>query len=117
MRSEHTHVDGEVPISESELERILVHIRERGYLERESSQTYGVVDISYPILGPDNVALATLTCPYIRNIDSHIGPDQSSVREYLREASRTLSLTQGMHTASLDENAMRPSPDGNLAGR
>ncbi|TXT38365.1 MAG: IclR family transcriptional regulator [Comamonadaceae bacterium] len=93
MRSEHSPMDGEVPISESELERILAQIRECGYLERESSQTYGVVDISYPILGPDNAALATLTCPYIRNIDRHIGPDLTQVRALLQSAAQTLSLT------------------------
>jgi len=96
MQVEHTPVDGEIPIKEGELERALASIRERGYLERDSAQTYGVVDISFPILGPDNTALATLTCPYIRSIDRHVGPDLTQVRDLLKSAAQALSLKQGM---------------------
>jgi DNA-binding IclR family transcriptional regulator len=96
MRAEHTPLDGEVLIAEKELSQTLCDIRARGFLERDSLQSYGVVDISYPILGPDNTALAALTCPYIRRIDSHIGPDQNAVRAHLQEAAQALSLTQGM---------------------
>ncbi len=94
MLAEHTPLDGEVPISDEELTRILEGIRRQGYLERNSAQSFGVVDISYPILGPDNTALATLTCPYIQRIDRHIGPDMSKVRQYLSEAAKTLSFAQ-----------------------
>lgn len=96
MRAEHTPVDGEVPISEEALAAALTEVRARGYLERDSAQSFGVVDISYPILGPDNSALATLTCPYIRRIDRHIGPELERVRGYLHQAAQALSLTQGM---------------------
>jgi DNA-binding IclR family transcriptional regulator len=96
MLAEHTPLDGEVPITEAELQATLASIRERGYLERDSAQTLGVIDISFPILGPDNTALATLTCPYIRRIDRHVGPQMEEVRESLRYAARALSLTQGM---------------------
>ncbi|MDR7151364.1 DNA-binding IclR family transcriptional regulator [Hydrogenophaga palleronii] len=99
MLAEHTPVDGEVPTTLEALQATLASIRERGYLERDSAQTQGVVDISFPILGPDNTALATLTCPYIRRIDRHVGPEMAQVREYLRAAARALSLTQGMNTA------------------
>ena len=96
MLAEHTPLDGEVPITEAELQATLANIRERGYLERDSAQTLGVIDISFPILGPDNTALATLTCPYIRRIDRHVGPKMEDVREFLRQAAQALSLTQGM---------------------
>lgn len=96
MRAEHTPVDGEVPISEEALAAVLTEVRAHGYLERDSAQSFGVVDISYPILGPDNSALATLTCPYIRRIDRHIGPELERVRGYLHQAAQALSLTQGM---------------------
>lgn len=96
MRAEHTPVDGEVPISEEALAAVLTEVRAHGYLERDSAQSFGVVDISYPILGPDNSALATLTCPYIRRIDRHIGPELERVRDYLHQAAQALSLTQGM---------------------
>ena len=94
MLAEHTPLDGEVPISESKLAETLNAIRGQGYLERDSAQSFGVVDISFPILGPDNTALATLTCPYIRRIDRHIGPEIGKVRLYLREAAKTLSFIQ-----------------------
>ena len=94
MLAEHTPVDGEVPISESALQASVEPIRRHGFLERESAQSYGVVDISFPILGPDNAALATLTCPYIRRIDRHVGPDQATVRNLLRDAAQALSLIQ-----------------------
>ncbi|CAM8626217.1 IclR Transcriptional regulator [Comamonadaceae bacterium] len=94
MLAEHTPLDGEVPISEAELADTLSNIREQGYLERNSAQSFGVVDISFPILGPDKTALATLTCPYIRRIDRHIGPDIDQVRQFLRDAAKTLSFSQ-----------------------
>ena len=94
MRAEHTALDGEVPITEAKLRTTLTHIRAKGYLERDSQQSFGVVDISFPILGPDQVALAALTCPYIRRIDSHVGPGLQAARELLRQAAQTLSLTQ-----------------------
>lgn len=99
MLAEHTPLDGEVPITEQALAAILATVRQQGYLERESAQALGVVDISFPILGPDNTALATLTCPYIRRIDRHVGPTMEQVREYLRVAAAALSLTQGMSAA------------------
>lgn len=92
MLAEHTPLDGEVPITETELQVILDGIRACGYLERDSAQTLGVVDISFPILGPDNTALATLTCPYIRRIDRHVGPQREEVRALLGEAAAALSL-------------------------
>jgi DNA-binding IclR family transcriptional regulator len=96
MRAEHTAVDGEVPITEKKLQATLEGIRTLGYLERDSQQSFGVVDISFPILGPDHTALAALTCPYIRRIDTHKGPDLQAAREQLRQAAQTLSLTQGL---------------------
>ncbi len=96
MQAEHTAVDGEVPISSDQLATTLTGIRQRGYLERDSQQSFGVVDISFPILGPDNAALAALTCPYIRRIDRHVGPSLEQAREFLHTAAQALSLTQGM---------------------
>ncbi len=92
MLTEHTPLDGEVPISDAALSQTLSDIRQLGYLERNSAQSFGVVDISYPILGPDNAALATLTCPYIKRIDRHIGPEQAAVRDLLGQAAHSLSL-------------------------
>ena len=92
MLAEHTPLDGEIPITQDALLKTLATIRQQGYLERESAQSFGVVDISFPILGPDSTALATLTCPYMRRIDRHIGPELSDVREYLHAAAIALSF-------------------------
>jgi DNA-binding IclR family transcriptional regulator len=94
MRAEHTSVEGEVPITEARLQDTLDGIRTQGYLERDSQQSFGVVDISFPILGPDHSALAALTCPYIRRIDTHIGPDLQQARALLMQAAQKLSFTQ-----------------------
>jgi DNA-binding IclR family transcriptional regulator len=95
MLAEHTALDGEVPITRAKLQTTLDGIRTLGYLERDSQQSFGVVDISFPIMGPDNCALAALTCPYIRRIDTHVGPDLSQAHELLSRAAQTLSLTHG----------------------
>jgi DNA-binding IclR family transcriptional regulator len=92
MQAEHLPLDGEVPITAAALQRALVAIRKRGYLQRSSAQSFGVTDISYPVLGPDNTALAALTCPYIRRIDRHVGPDLAEVRALLQDAAQALSL-------------------------
>ena len=96
MRAEHQSVDGEVPISDAELQTTLQTIRAQGYLERDSQHSFGVVDISFPILGPDKQALAALTCPYIRRIDRHVGPDLTQVRGLLGKAALALSLMEGV---------------------
>ncbi len=94
MRAEHTPLEGEVPITEAKLQATLREVRKQGYLERKSQQSFGVVDISFPILGPDQSALAALTCPYIRRIDTHIGPDLEQTRALLMQAAHKLSFTQ-----------------------
>ena len=99
MLAEHRPLDGEVPVTDDGLAQTLTAIRAQGYVERDSAQSFGVVDISFPILAPDNTALATLTCPYIRRIDRHVGPDLAAVRACLREASVALSFAHHPHPA------------------
>ena len=96
MLAEHRPLDGEVPVTDDGLAQTLAAIRAQGYVERDSAQSFGVVDISFPILAPDNTALATLTCPYIRRIDRHVGPDPAAVRACLRQASVALSFVPGL---------------------
>lgn len=92
MRAEHMPVDGEAAISEEALDTKLNDIKSRGYLERDSAQSFGVVDISFPVLGPNHMALAVVTCPYIRRIDLHIGPSLENVRHFLKRAAAALSV-------------------------
>jgi len=100
MLAEHRPLGGEVPLTPDGLAQTLAAIREQGYVERDSAQSFGVVDISFPVLGPDNTALAALTCPFIRRIDSHVGPDLAAVRNFLREASVALSFAHNPHASN-----------------
>ena len=95
MLAQHTALEGEVPVESDALAAALGLIRKQGYFERDSMQSFGVTDISCPIFGPDHSALAALTCPYVRRIDRHVGPDQKTVRLLLQQAAQALSLTQG----------------------
>ncbi len=92
MLAEHTTLDGEVPMDSAALAAVIATVRQQGYWQGSSLQSFGVVDISYPILGADGSALAVLTCPYIRRIDLHTGPTQENARAYLQEAARAMSL-------------------------
>ncbi len=95
MLAQHAALEGELPVEPDALADALGVIRKQGYLESDSLQSFGVVDISCPIFGPDHSALAVLTCPYVRRIDSHDGPDQKGVRLLLLQAAQSLSLAQG----------------------
>lgn len=92
MLAEHDALEGEVPMSDEELESILDGIRARGYWQGASQQAYGVTDISMPILGPQGNALAVLTCPFIKRIDRHVGSDLDTTRELLARAASGLSI-------------------------
>lgn len=92
MLEGHTAQEGEVPIASADLVAVLATVRRLGYRQGNSLQSFGVVDISYPVLGIDGNALAALTCPYIRRIDRHAGPTEEDARACLLEAARALSL-------------------------
>ncbi|MGN8062117.1 IclR family transcriptional regulator [Ralstonia sp. 22086] len=94
MLGEHIAVEGEEPIPAGELDETLQGIRAVGYKQCESRQSFGVVDISFPILGPDGNALAVLTSPYIRRIDKHAGPSLDEARVLLQQAAQELSLNR-----------------------
>lgn len=93
MLGEHEVLEGEVGLPAPELERLLAKIRAQGYWQGDSQQAYGVIDISFPILGPQGEAMAVLTCPFIRRIDRHVGAGVEEARELLREAAQALSLS------------------------
>ncbi|MDB5893907.1 MAG: transcriptional regulator, IclR family [Rhodoferax sp.] len=89
----HEALDGEVPMAPELLESTLAGVRQRGRWQGDSQQALGVVDISIPVLGPYGEALAVLTCPFVRRIDRHVGPDLAEVGELLARAAQALSLT------------------------
>ena len=93
MLREHEALDGEAPIDEVQLARVLRGVRQRGYGQAPSRQTQGVIDISVPVLGPGGVAHAVLTCPFMRRIDRHVGPDADEARVLLQRTATSLSVT------------------------
>ena len=92
MLAQHVAVDGEVPMTSTELEATLHQVRQLGRWQGDSLQASGVVDISIPVFGPYGEALAVLTCPFIRRIDRHTGADLDATGALLEQAARGLSI-------------------------
>jgi DNA-binding IclR family transcriptional regulator len=92
MLAEHTKVKGEVAFAGDQLAEIFAKICAEGHLRKESVQTFGVTDVSYPILGPSGQAIAALATPYMRRIDSYVAPSLDEVTVMLGEAALRLSM-------------------------
>lgn len=88
------------------LYRHLKQIRRRGYEELASYQVHGVVNISYPVLNPHGEAIAAMTVPFLARIGDSLGPPQ--VKDALRLAAHTLSLTIGAKRPELLSGAVQP---------
>ena len=69
-----------------------MQIRERGYEVMPSQQTAGVYNLSAPVLGSDDNALAALTCPYIAPLNRPKAPDIPRTIAMLQETAAALSL-------------------------
>jgi DNA-binding IclR family transcriptional regulator len=61
MLAEHTKVKGEVTIDRDALEQACERIRAAGFSQKDSQQTFGVTDLTFPIQGPSGQAIAVLT--------------------------------------------------------
>jgi DNA-binding IclR family transcriptional regulator len=92
MLREHEPMEGETPIDAAELDAMLDKVRAAGGWQGRSRQAEGVVDLSLPVLGTHDEAIAVLTCPYVRRIDRHLGADVDTTREMLHEAAAALSF-------------------------
>ncbi|AYX39631.1 IclR family transcriptional regulator [Burkholderia pseudomallei] len=92
MLVEHTKVEGEIALDMREFDALLHEIRASGRLRQKSRQAFGVTDIAYPVLGPSGHAIAALTCPYVRRIDTHAAPCAEDVDAQLRATARHLSM-------------------------
>jgi DNA-binding IclR family transcriptional regulator len=88
------------------LYRHLKQIRRRGYEELGSYQVHEVVNISYPVLNPYGEAIAAMTVPFLAHIGDSLGPPQ--VKDALRMATHTLSLTIGAKRPELSSGAVQP---------
>ncbi|OLL27952.1 IclR family transcriptional regulator [Burkholderia sp. SRS-W-2-2016] len=92
MFAEHTRVKGEVTIDSDALEDACEQIRATGFSRKDSQQTFGVTDLTFPLLGPAGQAIAVLTCPYLRRIDEYVAPSVETVTELLRDTVQALSM-------------------------
>lgn len=94
MLAEHTKVKGELAVDHAVLEAEHRRVRELGYWKKDSQQTFGVVDVAFPLLGPSGQAIAALTCPYMRRIDDYVAPSVEDVTALLKDAAAALSMTR-----------------------
>ncbi|CAB3657704.1 IclR family transcriptional regulator [Trinickia soli] len=92
MLAEHTKVKGEISLAGTALASSFAMIREQGHLRKDSAQTFGVTDITFPILGPSGHAIASLTTPYMRRIDEYVAPSLDDVTTMLGTAAHKLSM-------------------------
>ncbi|WP_372492614.1 MULTISPECIES: IclR family transcriptional regulator [Caballeronia] len=93
MLAEHTKVKGELAVDRAVLDADYRQVRELGYSQKDSQQTFGVTDVTYPLLGPSGQAIAALTCPYLRRIDDYVAPSIEDVTSLLKNAAASLSMT------------------------
>ncbi len=92
MLAEHTKVKGEIALGDGALASTFAPIRERGHLRKDSAQTFGVTDVTFPILGPSGHAIAALTTPFMRRIDEYVAPSLDDVAAMLGLAAQKLSM-------------------------
>ncbi|WP_069236314.1 MULTISPECIES: IclR family transcriptional regulator [Burkholderia] len=95
MLAEHAKTNSETAPDMHALNPLIASIHTAGSLRRDSRQACGVIDISYPVLGPFGQAIAALTCPYMRRIDTHAAPSIDEVDARLRDAATHLSMISG----------------------
>lgn len=93
MLEEHEPATDEVV--QVDLDRRLAQVRRRGYEKMESLQTRGVVNLSVPVLGPNGVAIAALTCPFLARRDADGNLDVDAVLKELIAAGHELSRMSG----------------------
>jgi hypothetical protein len=61
-------------------------------LQGKSRQAVGVIDLSLPVFGSNDEAIAVLTYRYVRRINRYIGVGVDTTREMLHEAATALSF-------------------------
>jgi len=81
----------------TDLDAHLAKIRARGYERRASYEVTGVVNVSFPVLGAQENAVAGLTVPYVKRIEDKVAV--ADVIEVLRGASRQISEALGAPSA------------------
>lgn len=94
MLQEHERIMDEV--APPDLDERLRLVREHGYEMMDSQQILGVMNLSVPILGPNDSAIAVLTSPYIKRLDKDDAPDPHKVLELLKQGSAEISTLAGL---------------------
>jgi DNA-binding IclR family transcriptional regulator len=74
------------------LDARLVAIRRQGYEKMPSFQSEAVYNLSAPILGANDTAIAALTCPFLPRIDRPDVPGMEAALDTLLDAARELSV-------------------------
>jgi len=78
------------------LEASLTRIRHHGHWRGPSRQARGVVDISVPILGPGDAAIAVLTCPYVIRLDDTAANGEPETCQLLQQAAHSLRVSSNV---------------------
>ncbi|SAL73915.1 IclR family transcriptional regulator [Caballeronia terrestris] len=94
MLAEHTKVKGEITLDPAVLEAAYQEICGDGFSRKDSQQTVGVTDVTFPLLGPSGQAIAALTCPYLRRIDEYVAPSLDDATALLKDAAAGLSMSR-----------------------
>jgi DNA-binding IclR family transcriptional regulator len=92
MMAEHRAGSANNKEADSALEESLTRIRHHGHWRGPSRQARGVVDISVPILGPSDAAIAVLTCPYVIRLDDTIANGEQETCRLLLQAAKALRV-------------------------
>lgn len=83
----------------------LVVIWQQGFETMPSVQSEAVFNLSAPVLGPNDTALAALTCPFLPRIDRPDVPDMKKVLDILLATTRELSIVVGKGDGSEGQHA------------
>ncbi|WJF91800.1 IclR family transcriptional regulator [Paraburkholderia bonniea] len=103
MLKQHTTVKGEITLDIAAMEALWNEVRRQGFSQKDSQQTVGVIDVTYPVLGPAGQAIAALTCPYLRRIDGYTAPTLEAASALLAATAAELSLMRQADAASASE--------------
>jgi DNA-binding IclR family transcriptional regulator len=86
---------GEKPPVSPEFFARLDQIRDRGYEMMASAQTAGVFNLSAPVLGPDDKAIAAITVPFISLVNVPTAPDITGTIHLILKTTQALSRLAG----------------------
>jgi DNA-binding IclR family transcriptional regulator len=98
MIAEHVK-SGEKPPVSAEFFARLDQIRDRGYEMMASAQTAGVFNLSAPVLGPDDKAIAAITVPFISLVNVPSAPDITGTIHLVLKTTQALSRLAGSDMA------------------